>query len=48
MFVKKNHYGKLNPNSKKTWITPEIFNESIEETEGKITHPYEGGPFGPS
>jgi hypothetical protein len=48
MFVKKITMENSTPNSKKTWITPEIFNESIEETEGKITHPYEGGPFGPS
>ena len=35
-------------NSKKTWITPEIFNESIEETEGKVNNASESGPYGPS
>ena len=35
-------------NSKKTWITPEIFNESIEETEGKLNQSSESGSFGPS
>lgn len=37
-----------NTNTKKAWITPELLEENLTETEGKITHPYEGGPFGPS
>lgn len=41
-------------NNKKTWVTPEIFNESLEETKGKqhyITSEWTSsfiGSFGPS
>jgi hypothetical protein len=28
---------KHNSEQKKAWVTPELFNESVEETEGKPT-----------
>ena len=30
-------------NNKKNWITPELIEESLKETEGKTPHPTEGG-----
>ncbi len=40
---------KGNTQQKKTWITPELIDESIEETEGKQFFPYAETPSqGPS